>query len=303
MKTDSNARSGQVPYNTGGSEQGRSMRPTVILLTYNSSASLPATLSSLAGLTDDIHIVDSGSTDDTIAIARSFDAKVLSHPFENYGRQRNWAIDNVAVRYSWQLHLDADERLTPGLREEILSLPEDSATEGFFVPRYVQFMGRLLRHNLAPTWHMRLFRNGRGRCEEREYDQHFLCRGATAQLRHEMIDDMKMPLTEWTARHNRWSDAEVRELLARRNPHYIQPKLDGNVVERKRALRKFYERTPLFVRPFALFFYRYFSGGFLDGKEGFIFCVLQTFWFRFLIDAKLYEQHQAAAVLSAPEKS
>lgn len=270
------------------------MQPTVVILTYNSSASLPATLSSVAGLSDDIHIVDSGSTDDTAAIARSFGAHVLEHPFESYGLQRNWAMDHVASRYGWQLHLDADERLTDALRDEIASLDEATAVDGFFLPRYVQFLGRLLRHNLAPTWHMRLFRAGRARCEERAYDQHFLCTGATAQLQREMIDDMRMPLTEWTARHNRWSDAEVRELLSRGSQDRVQPKLVGNVVERKRALRRMYERTPLFARPFALFLYRYFSGGFLDGKEGFIFCVLQTFWFRFLIDAKLYEQRLAS---------
>lgn len=277
------------------------MQPTVIILTYNSSASLPATLSSLAGLSSDIHVIDSGSTDDTAAIARSFGAEVLEHPFESYGQQRNWAIDHVSCRHSWQLHLDADERLTSALRDEIAALAEDSSADGYFLARYVQFLGRLLRHNLAPTWHMRLFRTGRARCEERAYDQHFLCTGATAQLRHAMIDDMRMPLTEWTARHNRWSDAEVKELRTSGSAHRVQPKLAGNVIERKRAMRKIYESTPLFVRPFALFLYRYLSGGFLDGKEGLIFCVLQTFWFRFLIDAKLYEQRIGAAALPKPK--
>lgn len=278
------------------------MQPTVIILTYNSSASLPATLTSLAGLTDDIHIVDSGSADNTISIAQSFGAAVLTHPFESYGLQRNWAIDHVPGRHQWQLHLDADERLSDALRNEISALPADGPVEGFFIPRYVKFMGRLLRHNLAPTWHMRLFRSGSARCEEREYDQHFLCGGATAQLRNEMIDDIKMPLSEWTSRHNRWSDAEVRELLSYGNKQHVQPNLAGNVVERKRAMRKLYDRAPLFARPFALFLCRYFSGGFLDGKEGFIFCVLQTFWFRFLIDAKIYEQRlAAAAALPKPE--
>ena len=271
------------------------MQPTVIVLTYNSSASLPATLSSLTGISSDIHVIDSGSTDDTAAIARSFGAEVLEHPFESYGLQRNWAIDHVSCRHPWQLHLDADERLTDALRDEIAALAEDGSVDGYFLPRYVKFLGRLLRHNLAPTWHMRLFRSGRARCEERAYDQHFICNGATAQLRHEMIDEMRMPLTEWTARHNRWSDAEVKELLSGESAHRVQPKLAGNVVERKRAMRKIYESIPLFVRPFALFLYRYLSGGFLDGKEGLIFCVLQTFWFRFLIDAKLYEQRIAAA--------
>lgn len=89
------------------------MRPSVVILTFNSSDSIPATLTSVKAITDDIHIVDSGSTDQTIAIAQAAGAAVSHHPFENYGAQRNWAIDNLETRYKWQLHLDADERLTP----------------------------------------------------------------------------------------------------------------------------------------------------------------------------------------------
>jgi glycosyltransferase involved in cell wall biosynthesis len=279
------------------------LRPTVILLAFNSADSLPATLASVAVLTDDIHVVDSGSTDTTVAIAESFGARVLNHPFKNYGDQRNWAIENIACRYPWQLHLDADERLTDALREEILALPDDPpSVNGFFLPRYLQFMGKLLRHNLAPTWHMRLFRNGLGRCEVRNYDQHFLCDGPTGRLNHEMIDDIRMSLSEWTFRHNRWSDAEVSEILNKQTEGRVQASLSGNIVQRKRSLRKIYDATPLFVRPFALFFYRYFLRlGFLDGKEGLIFCILQTLWFRFLIDAKIYEIEKSKRAAAVPK--
>jgi hypothetical protein len=105
-----------------------------------------------------------------------------------------------------------------------------------------------------------------------------------------MIDDIRMPLTEWTARHNRWADAEVRELLRGETEGRIAGKMSGNAVERKRFLRNIYNGAPYFTRAFGLFLYRYFLRlGFLDGREGFIFYVLQTFWFRFLVDAKLYE--------------
>ncbi len=267
------------------------MKPSVILLTFNSADSLPATLDSLSGLSDDVIVVDSGSTDATISLAKQVGASVLHHPFENYGAQRNWAIGNAQPRYAWQLHLDADERLTPELRAEIAALAEDVPVQGFYVPRLVQFLGRVLRHGgMSPTWHMRLFRHGDGRCEEREYDQHFICEGVTRKLRGSMIDDIRMPLSEWTARHNRWADAEVRELLRGETAGRIQAKLGGNVLEKKRYLRGLYDHAPYFVRPFALFFYRYFLRlGVLDGIEGTIFWVLQTFWFRFLVDAKLYE--------------
>ena len=270
------------------------MRPSVIILSFNSSDSLPATLASIRDLTDDIHVVDSGSTDGTPELAAAVGAHVVNHHFVNYGAQRNWAIDTLPTRYKWQLHLDADERLTPELLQEIQQLPEDSNLSGYYLPRLLQFLGRILRHGgMSPTWHMRLFRNGQGRCEAREYDQHFFCNGETAQLHHPMIDDIQMSLSEWTYRHNRWSDAEVREMLSTTSEGRIQGKLGGNVVERKRFLRRLYSAAPFFSRPFLLFFYRYFLClGFLDGIEGFIFYVLQTFWFRFLVDAKLYEIRQ-----------
>ena len=105
-----------------------------------------------------------------------------------------------------------------------------------------------------------------------------------------MIDDVKMSISEWTARHNRWSDAEVRELLSGATSGRVNAKMSGNIVERKRALRGLYDSSSPFMRPFLLFIYRYiFRLGFLDGAPGFIYYVLQTFWFRFLIDAKIWE--------------
>jgi hypothetical protein len=159
---------------------------------------------------------------------------------------------------------------------------------------------------MSPTWHLRLFRTGIGRCEDRKYDQHFLLKaGTTAILPGAMIDDIRMSLSEWTARHNRWADGEVAELSAKESSGRVKPNAYGNPIERKRFLRERYNRLPLFIRPFALFMYRYFFRlGFLDGTEGLIFWVLQTFWFRFLVDAKLWEQrHMTKAAIQPQLKS
>jgi glycosyltransferase involved in cell wall biosynthesis len=275
------------------------LKPSVIILAFNSVDTLGATLAQAQEISDDIHVVDSFSTDETVALSQLHGAQVVQHAFENYGAQRNWAIEHVESRYPWQLHLDADERLTPELIASIRSLPESPAHSGFFIARLVQFLGRQLRHGgMSPTWHLRLFRKGAGRCEERKYDQHFyLTEGTSGQVQGYMIDDIRMPLSDWTARHNRWSDAEVQEQTAAREGVRIRPRFWGNPVERKRFLRGLYNDAPLFVRPVALFFYRYFLRlGFLDGREGFIFWTLQTFWFRFLIDAKLFEQRKRKSV-------
>jgi hypothetical protein len=176
----------------------------------------------------------------------------------------------------------------------INSLPDEPPVDGYFLPRYIRFLGRVIRHGgMSPTWHLRLFRTGVGRCEDRKYDQHFLLTngGPTGQLSGVMVDDIRMSLSEWTARHNRWTDGEVSEMNARETSGRLTADAHGNPAQRKRYLRQKYNQLPLFVRPFGLFFYRFlFRLGFLDGTEGFIFWVLQTFWFRFLVDAKIWEK-------------
>jgi len=272
------------------------MRPSVIVLTFNCAETLMPTLERALRISDDVHVIDSFSSDNTTHVAASAGALVAQHPFENYGAQRNWAIDSISLKYTWQLHLDADEIMDDELVQAILQLPEAPHNDGFLLARYVKFLGRVMRHGaMSPTWHLRLFRTGCARCEDRKYDQHFyMLTGQTAQLAGSMIDNIGMSLSEWTARHNRWADSEVAEQSTTSKAPQIQANRAGNPIEKKRFLREKYNAAPLFLRPFALFFYRYFLRfGFLDGTEGFIFWTLQTFWFRFLIDAKLFEQRKA----------
>ncbi len=270
------------------------MVPTIIVLTFNSQSTIAETLRAASGLSDDIYIIDSFSSDSTLSIAESFSVTILQHPFLNYGAQRNWAIERVTGKYRWQLHLDADELLSNSLVDEIAALPEEVNSIAFLIPRYLRFLGKDLKHGgMSPTWHLRLFLNDAARCEARLYDQHFFLKrpGKALTLRGPMIDNIAMTLSEWTARHNRWADLEVEELSAARTAVEVGPNLFGSAIERKRFFRKIYTAAPAFSRPFGLFFYRYFLRlGILDGKAGLVFWVLQTFWFRFLIDAKLYER-------------
>lgn len=272
------------------------MPVSVVILTFNSEATIGATLESAQAVSDDIHVVDSYSTDRTLDIARAAGAQIVQHEFNNYGAQRNWAIAHLPFRNDWQLHLDSDERLTPALAADIAIATKASQSDGvvgYYIPRLVHFHGRALRHGgMYPIYHLRLFRRGRGRCEDRKYDQHFLVDGSTARLENPMIDDIRLSLSEWTARHNRWADAEVDEIL---NPSDAAIRGGaGDPVAEKRAAREFYYRRPMFLRALLLFVYRYiWKRGFLDGREGMIFYVLQTFWFRFLVDAKLYERRGA----------
>lgn len=269
---------------------------SIVILTYNSSSSIERTLKSLAELSNDLHVVDSFSTDNTIDICRRYGCHIVQRPFKNYADQRNWAIDNLPLRYSWQLHVDADEELERDAVYAIQGLDlAQSAFDGYMLGRKLVFMGRTLRFGpLALTWHCRLFRSGYGRCEDRLYDQHFVCKGRLTQLRAYMLDHQEQSLSEWTARHNRWSDMEAQDILQGTGiagERQIEARGLGNVIERKRYAKARYYQLPLFWRAFAYFFYRYFLRlGFLDGREGLIFHSLQAFWFRFLVDAKIFEE-------------
>jgi glycosyltransferase involved in cell wall biosynthesis len=274
------------------------MSISVIILTYNSEATLGKTLTAASKISDDLHVVDSYSTDSTQTICSKFGAKFVQRAFKNYAEQRNWAIDNLPFKYDWELHLDADEQLSEELIAEILDLKSNGMSakfSGYHVARLIRFLGREIRHGgMFPIWHMRLFSRGSGRCEDREYDQHFIVNGQTAHLYGPMIDDICIPLSEWINRHNRWSDGEMRDLL-RKDPvmFTIQAKLFGSPIERKRFYKSLYNRLPFLMRAYILFLYRYcFRLGFLDGQEGAIFFGLQTFWYRFLVDAKLFEANR-----------
>lgn len=272
------------------------MKISAVILTFNSEPTVPATLEAVSRVSDDIWVVDSFSTDRTRDVATTYGAKVCEHEFANYAAQRNWAIRNLDLKHNWELHLDADERLSEQLISELRGLhlgQEFGGVNGYYVPRLVRFLGRDIRHGgMFPVWHLRVFRRGLGRCEDREYDQHFLVEGAKRKLRGPIIDDIRMPIREWMIRHNRWSDAEADELCKRANGQdTLNPRLFGNPMERKRYLKSLYLRSPLLLRAFVLFGYRYVLRlGFLDGREGAYFFALESFCYRLVVDAKLFER-------------
>ncbi|HUY18545.1 MAG TPA: glycosyltransferase family 2 protein [Candidatus Binataceae bacterium] len=267
---------------------------SVVILTFNEELNLPQCLRSLAGLECETFIVDSGSSDRTAEIARSFGATVVEHPFVNQGLQLNWALDNLPIRTPWVMRLDADERLTPELAAELgtilPSAPADvSAAE---IKRRVYFWGRWIRHGgYYPFWLLRLWRHRQARCEERWMDEHMTVEsGRVIRLGHDFIDENHKGLGFWIDKHNRYADREVADLLAAAKGSSAEA--PGNAQARRRRWLKqnLYGRLPMFWRAFFYWLYRYFILlGFLDGKPGLVFHFLQAFWYRFMIDAKLYE--------------
>lgn len=267
---------------------------SIIILTYNEQKNVGNCLRSISDLTGEIFIVDSGSTDNTLNVCKQYTDKIYTNKFENYSNQRNWALDNLPINTDWVLNLDADHRISEVLRNNLLNIfsrPIPDEVSGFLISRRTVFMGRWIKHGgHYPAYHCVLFKKGSGRCEDRKYDQHFVVDGNIQKLEGDIIDIVTESLYTFTQRHNNWSDAEVQQFLSDNSNSEIAPNVFGNPIERKRYLRSVYNNFPLFVRPFMYFIYRYFLRlGFLDGKEGLIFHFLQGFWFRFLIDAKLFE--------------
>lgn len=274
------------------------MKLTVLILTFNEAVHIGRAINSVADIASRIVVVDSGSTDETCAIASALGATVLKNPWHNYAAQFNWGLNQLPGDTEWVLRLDADEIVTPALAEEITAvLPVlEPDVDGAYVSRRMTFMRRSIRHGgVFPIRVLRIFRHGRGRCENRWMDEHILVGGRTTELREEILDDSVKSLTWWTSKHNDYASREVVDILNleyRFMPHESVASLsDGQQAGLKRWLKeKIYVRLPNGLRALIYFLYRYiFRGGFLDGFEGTAFHVLQGFWYRYLVDAKLHE--------------
>lgn len=271
---------------------------SVIILTHNEEKHIERCIQSLLHFTDKIFIVDSGSTDRTVAIAESLGANVMHNPWVTYAVQFNFGINHTPFKTDWLMRMDADEYVTSELGQEIkqslAALNND--TTGIYVKRRVMFMNQWIkRGGYYPIWLLRLWRRDKGICEELWMDEHIkLSGGATVQFKNDIVDHNLNNLTWWTQKHNNYAIREVIDLLDIKynftEANRVIPKLFGTQDQRKRFLKLKYASLPLFTRPFAYFFYRYFVKlGFLDGKKGLIWHFLQGLWYRFLVDAKIYE--------------
>lgn len=279
---------------------------SIIVLACDEHSNLPAFFASIDGLDCRIFVVDSGSSDATVAIAEAAGCEVVAHSWTNYADQFNWALANFSATTPWVMRMDADERLTPELVAELQaklpSLPADVA--GLEVKRQVWFWGRWIRHGAYyPTWLLRVWRNGQAVCEDRWMDEHMVVTGGSIlKLDHDIIDENHKGLTFWTDKHNRYADREVKDLLTIEASRSASG-LEGQASQRRWLKENLYARSPLFLRAFLYWFYRYVIRlGFLDGIPGLVFHFLQGFWYRFLVDAKIYEHRRNQSSSAAGSK-
>lgn len=272
---------------------------SVLILTFNEQQHIERCINSVKDIADDIFIIDSYSTDKTVEIAKNMGAKVLQNKWQNnHAYQFNWGLENSNIKTEWVMRLDADEYITNELSLEIKNglSTLSNKTSGVYMRRRTYFMGQWMKHGISyPIWVLRLWRYGDGHCENRWMDEHIvLTRGDSVRFQHDLIDDNHNDLTWWTNKHNHYATREAADLLNHKYNFMESDKHNLNNTEQaiiKRLIKEnIWIKIPLFIRPFFYFLYRYILRlGFLNGWRGLQWDILQGFWYRFLVDAKIFE--------------
>lgn len=272
----------------------------VVILTYNEEIHIARAIGSVASFAKEIFVIDSYSRDRTAQIARELGAQVLQHEFVNYAKQFQWAIDHAPIGAGWVFRLDADEIVSDDLADEIQTrlagLPANVV--GVNLKRRHIFLGRWIRHGgRYPLVLLRIFRNGHARVENRWMDEHMIVEGGEVlTFANDFADVNLNGLSFFTAKHNAYASREAIDVL---NAKYglsagaeaLSASSTGFQAMMKRRIKeRIYNKMPFWAGPTLYFAYRLIvQRGFLDGKEGLIYHVLQGFWYRFLVGAKLTE--------------
>lgn len=270
---------------------------TVVILTKDERLHIERCLKRLDGIASRILVIDCHSSDGTQEIAKGLGAEVIEHDWPgNQAAQFNWVLDNIEIKTEWILRLDADEYLLPILIDEIKEkLPTiHKDINGIVFKRRHIFLDKWMRGGIYPVKMLRMFRNAHGRYEQRMMDEHIkLLDGKTLEFDNDFCDHNLNNISWFCKKHVDYAVREAAEML---NTEYnlsgnaeIESGLD-NQANKKHLRKQVYIKKPLFWRSFAYFLYRYFlKGAWRDGKEGFIFTFLQGWWYRTLVDAKVFE--------------
>lgn len=274
---------------------------SVIILTYNEEVHIRRCLDNVSAFAEKIYIVDSFSTDKTIDIAHEYaNVVVLQHEWENnHAKQFNWALENIQITSQWIMRLDADEYLLPELVTELFNKLDKFSDDitGVILKRRHYFMDKWMKRGIYPVKLLRIFKNRKGICEQRLMDEHIeLLEGNAIELENDFVDNNLNDLSWFCNKHINYAIREAAELLdieydlTGRNEKMKTLNLSSIQALHKRRIKYKYAKQPLFLRAFLYFCYRYFiRAAFLDGKIGFLWTFFQGWWYRTLVDAKIFE--------------
>ena len=290
------------------------MKPdiSVVILTYNEELHIARCIKSLFHIAKNIYVVDSFSTDNTVKIAETLGAKVYQNPWSNYAQQFQWGLDNCPIDTEWVMRMDADEYLENDLIDEINSKTSSlsGSINGVYLKRKQKFLGRWIKYgDRYPLILLRIWRHGQGRIEQRWMDEHIIVDNPqTIQFEGNLVDDNLNNTRWWVEKHNKYADREMLDVL---NDQYhffskddsIKVTTDPQAKSKRKIKEHIYNRIPIFVRPTLYFIYRYvFRLGFLDGVQGFAYHFMQGFWYRCLVDLRVYEARQKINSETDPER-
>ncbi len=269
---------------------------TAIILTKNEELNIADCITSIQGLAKRIVVIDSGSSDRTVEIAKKLGAEIYEHEFINYSKQFLYGLNETNIQTTWVLRIDADERLTSASKaevEELCNANMNSDVNGIVLRFEVTFLGKKLRHGgIYPFRKLLVFKYGKGTIEDRHMDEHIvLFEGRSVEVQNDSEHHDYKDLTYFINKHNWYASREVQDYLQNRETHQE----DGKELNRKAGIKRWikfhiYYQLPMGMRAHLYYWYRYYlKAGFLDGKEGKIYAFLQAYWYRYLVDAKIYE--------------
>lgn len=273
---------------------------TAVVLTYNEAPNIRRCLESIKGFCK-IYVVDSGSTDQTVAICQEYTDQIHVHAYTNHASQWQWALDNLPIKTTWVLALDADFQVSDALKEALRERLQGVAdqVDGIYVRHRYVFGGATIRFGGTKHYWLRIVRHGKSRADLSDLvDFRFLVEGKTIEWNASVVEYNRHDddISTWLLKQDKFAvRLAVEEELRRaamlhweRNPRFF-----GNADERIMWLRDRWLRLPLFLRPVAYFVYRYLLAlGFLDGRGGFLYHVLQGFWLRTVVDWKIWQLRQ-----------
>jgi glycosyltransferase involved in cell wall biosynthesis len=269
---------------------------SIIIPILNEQVVLPRALASIKRLGVDVYILDSGSTDRSLEIAKEFGCHVTVGEWGSFSEKLNFGLNQLPIKTEWIMRLDADEYLTEEFITNIGPLLDSvsSDVEGIIVRRRLVFLNRWIRYGgMYPLEHMRITRKGRAIYEARILDEHVRVPGEFVRMIGDIVDEDQKGLANWLGKHVRYAESQCYmdwSLSSQSDKSWKN--LEGGLKWRRFLKEEIYAKSPKFIRPFGFWFYRYILLlGFLDGKPGFIWHVLHAFWYRFAIDSLIYEAH------------
>lgn len=279
-----------------GAYQGPRPSASVVILTLNERANIDACLASCTW-SDDVHVLDSGSTDGTCERAQELGAKVWHNPFAGFGAQRNWAIDNIPLKHDWVFHLDADERFTMPLVQEMdQAIRAATPHSGFYVPNQMILLGQWIKRSSGyPAYQVRFFHKGRLRFTDSGHGQREATTGTLGKLTTPYVHhNFSKGLAEWLERHNRYSTKEAQQIIEELSqPLGLGTMLRGLLgggMQRRRTLKRLFARMPM-RSTIRFCFALIVQGGILDGRAGLAYARLLAIYEQ-MIAVKVREGRQ-----------